>query len=579
MITANLEFKIEKTKDDYEIVKINKDNKWIYIGSKYNMKAEIDRFLEKIGENKDDQKIFLIYGFATGEHIKALKSKFPKNKILVFEPNEELEEYINNLEWVKEDELLEIIISQKDKILSVMKKNINELNLDDTKFIHFSNYDKVYIDEMRDFLIQIKNIYMGIIIENNTRIKFSVRWFETLIANLPFMIDAVPADLYEQKYKDIPAIIVSAGPSLEKNVDQLIKLNDEMLIISGGRTLKGLMEKNIKPHLLVVIDPGDKSYDLVKGYIEKTESPLLFFECTNEKVVMHHTGEKIFSSYASIISKVAGRRLQIIQSGGSVAHSMTSYAAIMGCNPIIFIGQDLAYTDEKSYSSISGNRDGSWKFDEVKREDDIWVESIYGNKVRTSLPLNEFRIAFEEIIEAFPNTKFINATEGGARIHGTIEMTLAEAIEKYKVEKVKPIKKIEYEVDMKKNAINALNETKKSGKIIIGKCKQALKYIDKLKISYIMKKGNEVNSILKKLDKIDKEIKDEYTDVDIVATLLYPILYEILKDKSIDTNNPNLEKIQFIIDQNKKLYSEILNQLEYALEYVDETIIKLENGE
>ena len=576
MITANLEFKIEKTKDCYDILKINKNNKWIYIGSRYNMKAEIDKFLEKIVDSKDSCELFLIYGFATGEHVKALRNKFPENKILVFEPNKELEAYMSNLDWVKEDENLEILICEKNKIQTSMKGNVNEYNLHDVNIIYFSNYDKIYIDEIRDFLIEIKNIYVEIILERNTRMKYSSKWFETLIGNLPFMIDATPADLYEQQYKDIPAIIVSAGPSLEKNVDQLKELNDQMLIISGGRTLKGLIDKGIKPNLLVAIDPNDSSYEIAKGYIEKLERPLLFFECTNEKLVMNHKGEKIFSSHMAFINKVAGRNLKIIPSSGSVAHSMTSYVAIMGCNPIVFIGQDLAYTNEKSYSSISENRDGSWKFDDVKRTDDIWVDSVDGGKVRTSLAFNTFRIGFEEIIESHPNITFINATEGGARISGTIEMKLSDAIEKYKVEKIEPIKKMEYKVDMKKNALEALDKTKKSSEFIIERCKQALKYIDKLKYTYIMKKKNEVDSILKKLDKIDIAIKEKYMEVDIVGTLLYPTIYEILTTKLINTTTPNLEEIQFIIDQNKKLYSEITNQLEYIIKFLDETIIKLE---
>ena len=39
--------------------------------------------------------------------------------------------------------------------------------------------------------------------------------------------------------------------------------------------------------------------------------------------------------------------------GGSVAHYMTLHALYMGCNPIIFIGQDLAYESEKKYSDFA----------------------------------------------------------------------------------------------------------------------------------------------------------------------------------------------------------------------------------
>lgn len=67
-----------------------------------------------------------------------------------------------------------------------------------------------------------------------------------------------------------------------------------MLIISGGRTLRSLIDKQITPHLLTVADPGEISYELVKGYIEDLNVPLLFYEGTNEKVVEKHRGDKIF---------------------------------------------------------------------------------------------------------------------------------------------------------------------------------------------------------------------------------------------------------------------------------------------
>ncbi|MCQ2022253.1 DUF115 domain-containing protein, partial [Clostridium butyricum] len=80
----------EKSKDNYDIVKINKDNKWIYIGSKYNMNREIQKFLDKVEDEEYNENTFLIYGFALGEHVKALRKKYKNNKIIVFEPIESL---------------------------------------------------------------------------------------------------------------------------------------------------------------------------------------------------------------------------------------------------------------------------------------------------------------------------------------------------------------------------------------------------------------------------------------------------------------------------------------------------------
>jgi hypothetical protein len=126
MITTDLKFNIEKTKDDYEILRVSKNDKWIYIGSKYNMKLEIDKFLDEVGEENDEKRVFLIYGFGAGEHIKALRSKFVKNRILVFEPNISLRNYINDISWIKKDKNIRVLCCEKDDLVDNIEKYIHE---------------------------------------------------------------------------------------------------------------------------------------------------------------------------------------------------------------------------------------------------------------------------------------------------------------------------------------------------------------------------------------------------------------------------------------------------------------------
>jgi hypothetical protein len=417
---------------------------------------------------------------------------------------------------------------------------------------------------------------VGLNININTKIVFSKRWFETLIKNIPYMVEGTPIDVYENKYKDKPAIIVSAGPSLERNIDELKNINNEMLIISGGRTLRSLIDKQITPHLLTVADPGEISYELVKGYIEDLNVPLLFYEGTNEKVVEKHRGDKIFFSNNNFIDKIAEKTLVSFSVGGSVSHSMTACAIYMGCNPIIFIGQDLAYTNERKYSSISESNNRTEKFEEVKSENDIWVEDVNGGKVRTSLGLDQFRISFEYMIKYYKDIKFINATEGGARIKGTIEMPISEVIKKYKAEKIEPMETIEYPIKMRQNAIKALEEAEKAANFIIRKSKKTLRYLDDLEISYIMKNTNKVSAILARLDEIDGEIKEKYSDIELIESLLYPITYKVLTEKEYN-NKPNNDEMKKIVKQNRQLYGEFIEELKYALTYINETLLKLKD--
>jgi len=575
MISTRLEYKIEETKDDLKILRINKDNKWIYIGSKYNMKSEIEKFVDVFEENEIDEKqsIIIVFGFGTGEHIKVLREKYKNNEIIVFEPNVNLKQYIKEFKWLEKDDKIQVFCDENLSVKEIVKNKINQFNLFYVKFIHFSNYYKIYKDEMEKFMLELQKIFYNLKLDINTAVYTSKSGFLSLLKNIRYMIDGIPANIYENEYKDKPAVIVSAGPSLEKNIDYLKDINNDMIVLTGGRTLRTLIDKNIKPHLLAVVDPNEVSYKLCEGYLENSNVPLLFFEETNDKVVEDHKGDKIFFTYNNAIAKIAGIEMKPLLTGGSVAHILLSYAVMLGCNPIIFIGQDLAYTGEKSHAKIADNRDNIDWFEKLKAEDDIYVEDINGNKVRTSFVLNKYKETIEEIIADNSERTFINATEGGARIKGTIEMTLKETIDKYRKEPFCIFEKKEYKVDIKKNVIKALEKTKKDCNDVIKLYKEGLNLIEKLKKYSQLKNSSYVKDVLNKLNIIDEKAKRKYGDMGLINSLVYPIIYETLSQKTIDTSDRNNEL--YIYDENERFYTKLIEQLKYAEENIESTLNKL----
>ena len=578
MENTKLEFNIENTKDNLTVLRINKNNKWIYMGSKYNMTLEIDKFLEQCECIDKKESILLVYGFGTGEHLKSLRKKYKDNEIVVFEPNISMNEYIDNIEWIKKDDKITVICGKISDFINNINVRLDGLNLDFTKILFFSNYQKVYVEEVKEFLEELKYFFINVKLDNSTKINMSKIWFKTLMENLKYIIDGIPINKYRNIYKDKPAIIVSAGPSLEKNIDELRKINDEILIISGGRTLRSLIDRKINPHLLAVVDPLEVSYELCKDYIEELNIPLLFYEGTNHKVVSEHKGEKVFFSYNEFINKILGEKVLEVQTGGSVAHVMTSVAIIMGCNPIIFVGQDLAYTNEKSHAVIAQNRDGKTGFNELKRNDDIFVEDINGNLVRTSLVLNDYRMGLEKIIEKSKKTTFINATEGGARIKGTIELTLKEAIDKYKNGRIKLLndfKKVENSFSIKTKALIHLKETKYSCIKIIKEYKKSIEYLNELYRINEKRDNAKINLIINKLDKIDKKVSEEYKKIELVDKLIYPIIYETMQIKKCISNSKDDKCEQNILYENMRFYLSIIEELQYALKYIDDVIDKL----
>ncbi|QIB27503.1 motility associated factor glycosyltransferase family protein [Caloranaerobacter azorensis] len=168
-----------------------------------------------------------------------------------------------------------------------------------------------------------------------------------------------------------------------------------------------------------------------------------------------------------------------------------SLADYMGCNPIILIGQDLAYTDGKIHAQNS-----TYEFDgnnENLGKDLIEIEDIYGNKVYTSKVWLSFLRWFELYIRENPEKEYIDATEGGAKIKGTNIMTLNEAIEKYCTEEI--------------NIAERLKNIDSSNSELVEKITYSLRKLQELKKGLIKVKKKSISGI-----KFSKKMLEYYRD-------------------------------------------------------------------
>lgn len=577
---VNYDFDIEESKDGYRILKIYKDNKKIYIGSKYRMKESLDKL---INEDKDinEESILIIFGIGTGQYIRSIYNKFKDIKIIIFEPNSKLIEYIKDngqdSEFLNNKNVYLLNSKTEKEVYEALKLIIGEFDVSKIIYKSLPNYEKIYEKQILKFNNILKTFLNDMIIVRNTSMIFYKRWFDTLISNFKYIINGYPIEIYKNKYKDIPAIIVSAGPSLNKNINELKNINNDIMILTGGRTLRTLEERNIEPNLIGVVDPGEASYNLVKGYIEKTQVPLLFYEGTNEKVVEKHNGKKLFFTQNYTINSIFNMDIENLGVGGSIAHTLTAAAAFMGCNPIIFIGQDLAYTEEKYHADIAINQFSNAEDNKVNVDiKGLYVEDINGGKVRTSEVLDNFRRDLEKIIENNKGITFINATEGGAKIKGTIQMPLKDAIKKYKIQNNIRYFEEDDKLDRKKvkqGSIESLEKIIEADEKIINESKRALRIIKDLEIYIVTKQKSKIDRCLKELDNIDEVIKEKYENLDILRSIIYPVIYTILSNKKPKDHKE-------IIERNKYLYKSILNVSKEVLDSIKKSkcdIEKMEN--
>lgn len=571
---------LEKSKDNYDILKIDNEFRSIYIGSKYNENREVKKVIELAKPIRENDN-YIILGLGMGNHIKELeKIKSAKSQILIIECEKEwIREFKNK---IRDGNYLKNDIHIAESIVDIKKffdTYINEQNISGLKIIPYSNYNKFYKKELLNYYKSIKEYRNNIMTNRNTNLWFSKIWFESQMKNIKYIPQSESVSSYKGKHKGKPAIIVSAGPSLSKNIDELSKCN-EAVIISGGRTLKSLINIGVDPDYTVIVDGSDKSYELVDGYINKVKSKLVYHLGTPYRALEEHCGRKIICSSEPVIDEVMNKKNYHIATGGSVAHSMTSLAIIMGCNPIIFIGQDFAYTYDKGHASVASSPWESVELENYSEDNDFFVEDIYGNTVRTSEVLNIYRLQMEKIVEINKDIVFINATEGGANIRGTEVRNLRDVLANYsdvvnyENEEIYFSKEVnEKLVNKLENSCVAMKELYKlysKGLEILEEYEKAIKY----GLKNISKLENEINIIDKKILKLNKKMI-------FMDNLIYPIIDSLnnlpeliygIEDNEKQVRDKNLKK-------NLLIYREMKNTITYALPIVKDSIEELKAKE
>ena len=550
---------LEKSKDGIDILKVKLNGKENYIGSKYNHMRDINSLIEKVKGKKGC--IYFVFGLGAGEYIGPLLEELDeKSKLIIVEPNQNiiLNYFLLNRKEIRDERLI-IVDSDKNLFTNIFYFNVNDKNQTDVIYSVYANYDYLYILEYKNYLEKLRDCIRSLAINHKTLMFFSETWYYTYFKNLKWAMKSKPINVLKGIFKGKSAIVVSAGPSLEKNVHLLKDVSDKFIIITGGRTLKTLLDLGIDPDFVCVIDAGEPSYLIVRDALKyQFSSYLLFTEITNAKVVEKFSGEKMFFSVEQSTKYILDYSVDSLYSGGSVAHTCVDFAVYLGCDKVILIGQDLAYTEDKHHAE-------SATFKEVDKKSSgefIYVDGLNGGKVKTTSVLDEFRKKFEEYFQRNKDIKFINATEGGAFIKGAEVLTLKEAISLFGNEKVdknkikKALSGFKFNLEIIMNNIKELIEQATE---IIEKINEAKLTLDRLWKK--AKKGKNIADELRKLDEFDLYLKDKLNKYEFINYIAYPYIYAFLVDKRFKINETDDQEsmVEKIYKKNRKLYSLLLD--------------------
>lgn len=254
--------------------------------------------------------------------------------------------------------------------------------------------------------------------------------------------------------RNVPAIIVAAGPSLIKNIDLLKQAQRHFLIIACDTAYNTLVNRDIIPHLVVTVDPTELNLRHFPAERYGHDSFLLFDpECRPEIVekfphrLTYMTDKHPFFNWLD--REMGGKG--IIPKGGMVSQAGMQAAFYLGCSPVILVGQDLALDLETCTTHADGTALCRKVTFSQEKEDFVeisvpdrqettlerifWVEGVNGEKVPTTQNFLVYINMLQEDIRR-EGVRVIDATEGGAKIAGTVIQTLEETLKREQKEKI-----------------------------------------------------------------------------------------------------------------------------------------------
>ncbi|EFN2846551.1 motility associated factor glycosyltransferase family protein, partial [Campylobacter jejuni] len=277
------------------------------------------------------------------------------------------------------------------------------------------------------------------------------------LQNIPSMLESIPFQriLSERKNKFENAIVVSAGPSLAKQLPLLKAYQDKAVIFCADGALSMLEKEGIVPDYVTNLDFTDLAMKFFQNK-ENLKQSIIALECATHPNVARSL--KAENCMIILRNKALYQRFNLsdfgyIDTGTHVSHFSYTLALALGFKNIIMIGQDLAF-DEKGNSHSQGFSYGE-QFSGEKTVPTLKTQAYAGKgEVLTHITWNDYRIKLEYLFACnSKEAKFYNATEGGARINFTEELSFKECCEKL-LTKFKP--KFELPKSLTKNRSDKL---------------------------------------------------------------------------------------------------------------------------
>jgi hypothetical protein len=190
------------------------------------------------------------------------------------------------------------------------------------------------------------------------------------------------------------------------------------------------MAQQLLPDLVVAIDPYEANLEHFTGWDTSTV-PLVYYHRVYRGILPSYAGPTFaFGMHDEPAIPLSASERSRFSRGGTVAFSALQLAHYLEANPIIFVGQDFAFSG--GHTHAAGTRYDDTYDERLTGKDYLHVPGVTGAPVVTTPVYYNYLLQMQDYLVKYgqlrPDVKHINASRIGARILGMEQMTLQQGL-------------------------------------------------------------------------------------------------------------------------------------------------------
>jgi hypothetical protein len=381
-----------------------------------------------------DTGYLICFGLGLGLHLPLLQAALPFRTLVVVEDNPEfLLHSLHAVDWTALNEtckarggrLYVILTTEAQNVADTLLREMRgpEFPMIDGSYI-YQHYQSPFLDKAIDALrdaMPIIEANDGFFEDEQLMLAQACR---TFLRNDFHLLTEAPTP---RPLKPMPVFVVGSGPSLDRNIEDIRRNRENVILMSCGTSLRPILDAGMVPDFHCEIENVEDIGTIIGMLSEEHDLsgiPLIAANTVKQSVLDKFDRKILFWRDTVVPTRLLARQEDTLAMTGPTVTNLAIRAAIsMGFYEFYLFGIDLGSPDPDKHhakgSIYNATDDEYWKSGAAMEPFVIEQPGNMGGTIYTNRPFLLTKFFFETLFSHFPNHHFFNCSHGVRFEHAT----------------------------------------------------------------------------------------------------------------------------------------------------------------